>query len=256
MDSQVFPQINDVRGAHFLNRKLNYFLERELESADEQETLITEKDWDNLIILDACRYDTYYEIVDDDKEDYIISPGSHSREFIEETFSEGDFSDIIYITANPHFSESWFEESASRDIEETFFAVYKTFETDWNEKLGTTLPDPVIRDALNAEKLYPEKKKIIHFMQPHAPLAYSKKESADLSGFEGDREEEAERRYRKNLEFVLDRLDELVEEVEDKTVITADHGELLGEGDRYFSHPHSIDSKVLKKVPWHIVKED
>jgi len=61
---------------------------------------VMKKDWDNLIILDACRYDLFVE-VSGLKPDYIISRGSCTAEFLRENFQGNKFMDTIYITANP-----------------------------------------------------------------------------------------------------------------------------------------------------------
>lgn len=45
--------------------------------------------------------------------------------------------------------------------------------TDWDEKSGVVRPEPLIRDAKNARKLFPDKKIIVHFMQPHVPFLTS-----------------------------------------------------------------------------------
>lgn len=57
--------------------------------------------------------------------------------------------------------------------------------------------------------------------------------------------------YEENLEIVLQHAEELAENLDGKTVITADHGELLGEKG-LFSHPNKFEAKKLRKVPWDI----
>lgn len=55
--------------------------------------------------------------------------------------------------------------------------------------------------------------------------------------------------YRKNLRFVLEEVSELVKHLPGKVVITADHGELLGEEGLY-AHPKLVDLPSLRNVPW------
>lgn len=56
--------------------------------------------------------------------------------------------------------------------------------------------------------------------------------------------------YEKNLKIVLSELSKTVDRLpDDKIVVTADHGELLGEKGLY-EHPSWSDHPVLKKVPW------
>ena len=61
------------------------------------------------------------------------------------------------------------------------------------------------------------------------------------------------RAYAENLVLVLTRLSVLLSSLQGRVVVTADHGELLGEGGR-FSHGHGRREKLLIEVPWFIVK--
>ena len=67
---------------------------------------ILDEDWDNLIILDACRYDFFKEEIEKRQIDgylkKVISRGSHTLNFLKENFTEDYYNDIVYITANPH----------------------------------------------------------------------------------------------------------------------------------------------------------
>ena len=47
-------------------------------------TFVMNEDWDNLIILDACRYDLFNAVAGINS-DYIISRGSDTAEFLRET---------------------------------------------------------------------------------------------------------------------------------------------------------------------------
>ncbi|KXB08440.1 hypothetical protein AKJ55_01030 [candidate division MSBL1 archaeon SCGC-AAA382M17] len=55
--------------------------------------------------------------------------------------------------------------------------------------------------------------------------------------------------YRKNLEFALKECQKLSDRLPGKIVITADHGELLGEDGKY-SHPPTLKHPILREVPW------
>ncbi|MEM4781772.1 MAG: methyltransferase domain-containing protein [Halalkalicoccus sp.] len=58
-----------------------------------------------------------------------------------------------------------------------------------------------------------------------------------------------ERAYRENLRGVLESVAALVEELPGRTVITADHGELLGENG-YYGHSYVPDHEAVSTVPW------
>ncbi|MFW9828928.1 MAG: hypothetical protein ACFFEY_15165 [Candidatus Thorarchaeota archaeon] len=125
--------------------------------------LFSEK-WDNLIILDACRYDTFEEqFKKNDMEgnlDKKISRGCHTISFLLENFKKSKYEDIVYITANPHVDLL---------IKDKFFKVISVWKDGWSEKEHTVLPETIYEYTLDAIAKFPEKKKIIHFMQPHFP---------------------------------------------------------------------------------------
>lgn len=225
---------------------------------------LKEKELGNLIILDACRHDLFEEAVGES--DYRYSLGSTSTEFIERNFSEGDWSDTVYVTANPHFHASHFEELTGRKAEEVFHEVFHVYETDWNEDERTIMPEDVARDAKTAAKLFPDKKLIIHFMQPHYPFLESNMEESGIRMVDGkdgrtiwDRAENGEvedaevwRAYKKNLEIVIECVYELQEDLQGETAVTADHANLFGEGGIY-GHPGGVDAEPLLKVPWYVI---
>lgn len=65
------------------------------------------------------------------------------------------------------------------------------------------------------------------------------------------------RAYRENLTLVLSEVETLLEELTGKVVVTADHGELLGEPEspvpnRRYGHPRGVYVEKLVKVPWQV----
>lgn len=236
------------------------------------------KDWDNLIILDACRADYFTEHNEiDGKFEEVISRGSNSTGFIDTNFTGRELHDTIYITANP------FVERLSDDV---FFRVhYSELFGQWDEELRTIPPDAVVEATLQMHERYPDKRLITHFMQPHAPyLGPTGRELHKSENFgvfnpnlkeRGDfdvpeagipqaikkgyvREDELKQAYDENVQIAVESAEELVNQLNGKSVITADHGEMLGErllvskkyghGDYY--HP------ALRVVPWFSIDSD
>lgn len=258
---RVLPKVSDFSGAIMVNRKLKNWALKNVEEADEEpESIFGKGNWDNLLILDACRHDLYEEVKGET--DSRVTAGSHSREFIEKTFSEGDFSDVVYVTGNVHFADEKFHESTGRYPDDVFQEIFRTFEDDWDDEHGVVLPEPLMRDARTARKLFPEKKIIVHFMQPHHPFVKSDKEYRDkddmvwnLAGKGEVDREVVWNDYKENLEFVMEEIQPLIDDLEGRTVITSDHGNLAGENGLYH-HPYGADAEALRKVPWDVVKED
>jgi hypothetical protein len=234
------------------------------------------KDWDNLIILDACRYDSFAAVNDiDGKLSAIVSKGGSSWEFMEGNFVNRELHDTVYVTANPH---------TGKLADDVFHAVEMLHLDQWDDEYETVLPGDVVDAATDAHEEYPNKRLIVHFMQPHRPFIGQKgqklREELQLSGFnrtlayeesEDSREEAAftarvERgeislprirdAYRENLEIVLEHAETLVNTLSGKSVVSADHGELLGDRFTPLTRPkygHSwehLKNKELYVVPW------
>lgn len=262
---RIFPSIRGIRGAtrvqNFLRDRAVKYLE---EVSEDQMTNVLEREWDNLIILDACRYDLFEEFIEEYQADSIYSVGSSSSEFIRETFSDADLKDVVLLTANPHFHTSQFQDLVGKKPEEVFYTVYHLYETHWSETEGTVVPKDVNKAALSAKKLFPDKKLIIWYMQPHFPFLNSDVAGAPL-GTEAQDEcirsvwgrasagkisrEKLWREYGKNLDIVFEKVVELDKKLEGKTVVTSDHGNLVGEAN-LFGHPTALPVKSLHKVPW------
>jgi hypothetical protein len=260
----LYYKIRHIRGATRLKIWLTYLSEVGLDRYDgEPESVFEKEDWDNLIILDACRYDIYKGVTGREVEKRVTL-GSTSSEYFGKTYSKGDYSDIVLVSANGFCSDEMLEEHAGRS--DVFFEKYELLKTDWDEDSKVISGESMVRDTLNAEKLFPDKRKIIHFMQPHDPFVnfdYMEdvpkdsniKNEYDLAHLGRLSKEEVVKAYKDNLRYVLEYVEELVEKMDGKTVVTADHGELLGEQGMY-RHPKGLDAKALREVPWDVAEEE
>ena len=61
--------------------------------------------------------------------------------------------------------------------------------------------------------------------------------------------DELKQLYRENLEIALEEVNKAIDHLEGKIVITADHGEALGEEGEWV-HPPRKDIPILREVPW------
>ena len=222
---------------------------------------VMEEKWDYLIILDACRYDyfesLYKEFFDGDLEKRI-SLGSNTIEWCLESF-KGYYPDVIYISGNPYINSK--VGIKGFNARRNFYKVIDVWDFGWDNELSTVPPWNINKYALK----YIDKKMIIHYMQPHGPYIGKVRldiETWDKYGktirgmWEHPRPDinllrEA---YKANLELVLREVERLIKYVKSrgfkkKIVITADHGELLGE-DGMFAHPCHVKHPVLNTVPW------
>lgn len=237
---------------------------------------VADEDWDNLLILDACRYDVFAETNEiPGTLESRTSLGSFSGEFMERNFDEGTFHDTVYVSANAFVSIL---------DDDTFHSVLPVFEDGWNPDHGTVMPDAVADAARQAHAEFPDKRLIIHFIQPHAPfigeigrgITHAKntdsinrvKRTPDdvrpvwtnlRYGFDGADMKTVKKAYVENLEIVLEAVGTLLADLPGRSVITADHGELLGDRlrpipVRGYGHQRWLRSPELVTVPWFVVE--
>lgn len=217
---------------------------------------VLDRDWDNLIILDACRYDLFVECntIEGDLQQFH-SRGSHTGEFMEQNFSGGTFPDTIYVSANPNPGK----------VDAEFAVVKALWNEAWDEELRTVPPERVVDATLEMSEAYPKKRLIIHLLQPHYPWIGPKgQEFHDRHGYtdqsdsiniwtrlrDGEFEhEEVWEVYRENLKVTLLHVERLVDGLFGKTVITSDHGNAFGEWSVY-GHPGNAYIESLTRVPW------
>jgi len=230
---------------------------------------VMENGWDNLVILDACRYDYFArQNTFDGKLTREISRGKKSWQFIEENFAGRELHDTVYVTANPF----------STDIKEgTFYHTKHLHATDWNEEIGTVQPADVVEAAFEAHGEHPDKRIIVHFMQPHRPYlgetADALRERLEIQGYgrhnegiqiwgavkQGDVSiEEIRDAYSESLGVALEHVEDLLEGLSGKSVVTSDHGEMLGERvspftTRVWGHMEGFSTQTLREVPWLVI---
>lgn len=149
---------------------------------------VNKSNWNILIVLDACRYDTfkkYYNRYFSGKLKKRKSLGSGTVEWLYKTFPKEY--DYTYISANPHINskglslgETTTEKNVDSDwnSKKTFSEVIDVWDTDWSEEVNTVLPEDLNRVA---EKYLDRNKVIIHYMQPHLPYI-SKEARNNLKG--------------------------------------------------------------------------
>lgn len=236
-----------------------------------------DEDWDNLIILDGCRYDLFEET---SELDGTLVPkqsrGSATPEFLEANFGERDYNDTVYVTSNPMYRE--------RGLEGTFHETIDVWDEHWDEELRTVRPEKMVAETKKVYERYPDKRILSHFMQPHYPFIGDLGQTiGDHSGFEWSvraardteatrdaptvwqllkrgeaSEEQVWRAYKENLELALPHVEELLDTFDERTVVTSDHGNMMGEYASpipvpIYGHPVGIHTEELVKIPWLVV---
>ncbi len=223
------------------------------------------RDWDTLIILDACRYDLFEAIPSlDGQLSAFQSPASQTREFLEATIEGQTLADMVYISANPQVTR----------VEASFADVIPLWRLAWDNQKQTVPPDAVADHVLRRIDEFDDKRVVIHFVQPHIPFIGPTGETFAQPSLQGDvlrnrgdgvqnvwmrlrrgelDEVEVWRAYRENLELALPAVWRLVNGIDGKTVVTSDHGNAFGEWWTY-GHPPTRHIDPLTRVPWLVVE--
>ncbi len=139
-----------------------------------KQNYIMKDKWDVLIILDACRFDYFskhYRPYFTGKLEKRISLGSCTSEWCVNSFTD-HYPDTIYISANPYINSKM--KVSGFEGKNHFEKVIDVWKSEWDEKLGTVLPNKVNGAAIKIIKAHPGERFIIHYLQPHAPYLSNK----------------------------------------------------------------------------------
>lgn len=248
-----------------------------------QKELIHERDWDWLLILDACRYDTFeavYETYLDGELQEVRSPASQTVEWLSKTWPATY--EITYVSARPNINSDGIRgnKPARKEVKDVadaepdylpvdhFAEIVDVWDVGYDEAIETVHPE-AINDALRVA----EPPCVGHYGQPEFPWIRGQQwaDNRDVSipdtprtnmdpteparepRFSRQRvqdlldEEGVKYAYKDNLEFVLGHVSNVVTDLSGTVVITADHGELMTGPN---GHPAGRDDHVLRAVPW------
>ena len=223
---------------------------------------VLDHEWKNLIILDDCRVDAFSkawrEFGFKGTLRECVTRGTDTRSFLLENFAGAYHSDVVYVTANPNVSTV---------VPDRFFKIIPVWRNGWNDEYDTVLPETMYEYALDASRRFPDKRLIIHFLQPHIPFIdlpedarnsfrvlpdVLRKPQANASKTSSDTEspfsvylppwdsnwylfelslgnERIRELYQRNLSHALPYVKKLLDELPGKSVVTSDHGEAIGE---------------------------
>lgn len=254
---------------------------------NKQSELLKSTNWDVLIILDACRFDTFCSVYFPCYK--VNSEAANTIQWLKKHWN-GNYERTFYISANPFIN--------SKDIA---FSGYKAtdhfFKFDiqdlWEEtdKYDRTPPESVARCTTSLMNFIVDKRPnivanprfIAHFIQPHAPYYFAERRLQLRKLFKGlipmqywqwckkkapksvtsleesylDRytPSEIKHAYYLNLKSTYDSVMEIVRTAQKlglTTVITADHSEYLGEEGRW-GHGGKL-TEFISTVPWMVIK--
>lgn len=238
---------------------------------------IADLEWDNLIVLDACRFDAFeYENNIRGQLSKITSAGPDTLEWLYENFKGRRMKDTVYISANPFASNYCFRYGYPKHSQfkigyNPFYKVIDVWMFGWSDELGTVHPRQVNKATLETHKKLPRKKLIVHYMQPHQPFigdvkihaeSWRKIRNLALGKTPPEMKKDAWRMLKEkmipretvikaylcNLKLVLRYVKDLIPHLDGKICITSDHGNLFGKYG-FVAHPRGVYCPDLVSVP-------
>lgn len=244
---------------------------------------VFDEDWDNLVILDACRQDVFQEEHDlDGRFETRQSLGSCSAQFVRGNLRGRTMHDVVIVGA-----VSWYEKVRTEEESFEVHDIEVVEESDDHPlkqkyveagRSGWIRPERVTERAREINEKYPNKRLLIQYQQPHTPYIGETgqeyfgelpfKYAWNSDGRLSVPKDVLWRAYRENLHLALDEVGELLPDLAGKTVVSSDHGELLADRRlplyvpgfgylrRRLGHPCGIYVKQLTEVPWFVVESD
>lgn len=241
------------------------------------------REWDVLVVLDACRYDLWQEVASEyglPTDETHWSNASCSIDWIRRNFNAypDEARRTGYVTSNPFADHDTPSARSAGLADEPLGHFRPLYKTEWTElfegQIATVPPETVTDHAIDAWRNRDElgfDQLVVHYMQPHEPYrarpGWGSGDHKLLGNLidpetpagssiwpaleDGDVDlEEFWSVYQDNLRWVLDDVSErLLENLDGEIVLTADHGNALGELGEWHHPPGAIGPSV-RRVPW------
>jgi hypothetical protein len=240
---------------------------REVDSLFPPEEPHWERDFDILCILDACRVDQMQDACDRkewlpprESVDTLWSVGSTSEEWMAGMFDPNHYDEMentAYVTANLFIEKFDFNQ----------FGVCSIVSGEYHDigDIRAVDPQEVTDRAIHVwrnREQYDVDRMIVHYMQPHTPFRSREEwfysgDLVDTNWGHGFYElaagrlphDEFHAAYWDNLDWVLEHIDVLRQNCSGTIVLSADHGNAMGEWGTY-GHPYGVPVPAVRSVPY------
>jgi hypothetical protein len=240
---------------------------------------IWEENWDLCIVLDSARADMLYGAVHQffsAEKGTAWSVGSVTTEWIANTFHErhcDELDNVAYVTANPH-SSTVFDDGqyltnpntspvsypdapvVKRDALDGVHEVWRAHATRQGAVGPQTMHDATIEAMRRYDRV------VAHWLQPHEPFIARTAPVTGGTVLEGDVWAAMQRgdvepskvweSYEANLLYALTKVEQLLDRVNGRVLVTADHGNAFGDWGVY-GHPFGWPEPAVRRVPWVLV---
>ncbi len=225
-----------------------------------QRELLKYKDWECLILLDACRYDLSKGIFDKSLTGKLIPVDSEScntNQWYKLNWNNKS-EDIILVSASP---VPWRWGNVNYVHNRKFFRSIPVWkEDDWLE------PSVCLNKAIEIQEKF-NKKLLVHLIPPHLPYLGNKgKKFLKSIGTRCELTTDVYKNvsnygkkfgwkipkecYMENIEYVLNKIKDKLSLLKGKIIITSDHGEIIVPN----FYNHNKFEQDINMVPWFEMK--
>jgi len=245
-------------------------------------TNVFDREWDLMVILDACRVDAMRAVADEyefiEGVESMTSVGSTSFEWMDHTFTteyRDEIRETAYLSQNSFtdkvpgggytgqvpipFGPAEYDTVEREDyghLEELWRAEFEA-DSEWSlssDVVTRVHPRHATERTIRAGRELDTDRLLVHYMYPHDPypMAPEKLQPRFDDALKNGTATRAEvwEAYLGNLRVVLDQVAVLLENVDaEKAVLTADHGEAFGERN-FYRHPVACPLSCVRQVPW------
>lgn len=237
---------------------------------ERQRDLLRETDWNVLLILDACRSEAFEMVTDVDARP-VRSMAWCTRHWMPRFAQVLDGEPVLYVSANPVCERELLVKRTNPN-----FSWRSLWRDNWDRygphEMPTVHPEVAAAEVARYLRAHGQPARmVVHFIQPHLPfigegaLPYADWGRVQACPFAAELHRakhpqralaqgkvtraELRQAYLGNLRLVWRTVLRLVElPLHGRVVVTADHGELIGENGRY-GHRHGACPELLT-VPW------
>lgn len=213
------------------------------------------EDWDVLLVLDACRFDELRALAPE--VECVCSPATDTPGWLQHVAPL--IEDATYFTANPVVSQ----EVVRGEVKLRLVDVWGEHFGDWTTaSVQSVHPASVTSAYLMWRRQHDARRVVLHFLQPHtpylgeAPLSFEWADGVHPNVYDKLADETltwvgVREAYRASLGLAWQAIQNLAPHLQGSVVVTADHGELLGEGN-LFGHGSEprFDRAEVRQVPW------
>jgi len=230
----------------------------------DQKKLIEETDWKNLVIMDACRYDSFEKIYPEYLEGELRKVHNRGISYTFDWFDEifdGKWNAVLYSAAPFAIREKWSERGWT--YTDHFVDVIGHQDIDFDHEKGSS-PPKLINEAVRRHNW--NGKRVIRFLQPHPPFLDTPLEELTKGSGKIQRTQkmidqgrltfgELRDAYESNVRIAFEGAVDLISDLNGNTVITSDHGTCLGDCGQFYHARGFEKHDHLVEVPWFNVED-